>query len=124
MRHNPALLALAALLASCGGSSSTGTSNSNPPVIPSTPATPVVTTSVAMQSSAFSPASIQVAKGAVVTFTNNDSFNHNVTFTDASVGTTGNFNSGAKTLTMPAAVGDYPYRCTIHGGMSGTVSVK
>lgn len=123
MRHNTAFLAFAAFLVSCGGSSSTGTSNTTP-VIPSTPTTPVVTTSVAMQNTAFSPANIQVGSSAVVTFTNNDGISHNVTFTNAAVGTTGDFTSGSKTLTMPAAVGDYPYRCTIHGGMTGTVTVK
>lgn len=123
MRHHAALLVLAALVVSCGGSSSTGTTNGTP-TIPSTPATPVATTSVAMQNSAFSPANIQVGTGAVVTFTNNDATNHNVTFANATVGTTGNYASGSKTLTMPAAAGDYPFRCTLHGGMSGTVTVK
>jgi plastocyanin len=123
MRRHPALLALATLVVSCGGSSSTGNSNTTP-TIPSTPSTPVATTSVALQNSAFSPANIQVASGATVTFTNNDAISHNVTFNNGTVGTTGDFSSGSKTLTMPAAVGDYPFRCTIHGGMSGTVTVK
>ncbi|MEO8333675.1 MAG: plastocyanin/azurin family copper-binding protein [bacterium] len=126
MRRHTALLALAsiaALVTSCGGSTSTGTSNSIP-TIPSTPATPVATTSVTLQNTAFSPANIQVAAGAVVTFTNNDAISHNVTFSSATVGSTGNYTSGSKTLTMPAAIGDYPFRCTLHAGMTGTVAVR
>ncbi|MEO5815949.1 MAG: plastocyanin/azurin family copper-binding protein [Gemmatimonadaceae bacterium] len=123
MRHYSAVLAFATLVVSCGGSSSTG----NPittPVIPSTPTAPIVTTSVALQNSSFSPANIQVASNAVVTFSNNDAIAHNVTFSNGSIGTTGDYSSGSKTLTMPAAVGDYPFRCTLHAGMSGTVTVK
>lgn len=127
MRRHTALLALAsfaALVSSCGGSTSTGTSNTGTPGIPSTPATPVATTSVTLQNTAFSPANIQVASGAVVTFTNNDGISHNVTFSSATVGSTGDYTSGAKTLTMPVATGDYPFRCTLHAGMSGTVAVR
>ena len=123
MRYSTAVLAFAALVVSCGGSSSTGTSNGTP-VIPSTPTTPVVTTSVALQNIAFSPANIQVSSGAVVTFTNNDAIAHNVTFSNGTVGTTQDFTSGSKTLTMPVAAGDYPFHCTIHAGMTGTVTVK
>jgi len=119
MRTRTPLLAFAALVVSCGGSSTTGTSNGNP-----TTTTPVVTTSVALQNFAFSPANIQVASGAVVTFTNNDATAHNVTFSNATVGASGDFTSGAKTLAMPTAAGDYPFHCTIHAGMSGTVTVK
>lgn len=85
---------------------------------------PVTTTSVTMQSTAFNPPDIRVSPSAVVTWTNMDATNHNVTFSDASIGTTGNFSSGAKTLAMPAAPGTYSYRCTIHAGMSGTVQVQ
>lgn len=123
MRHHAALLFFAALVISCGGSSSTSVPN-NTPNTPPTPTTPVVTTSVALQYTAFSPAKIQVSSGAVVTFTNNDAIAHNVTFSDGTVGTTGDFTSGSKTLTMPSGVGDYAFHCTIHAGMTGTVSVK
>ena len=113
------LVAIAANIAACGGSGTT-------PTTPSTPGstTPVTTTSVSMLNVAFTPASIQVAAAAVVTFTNNDPFAHNVTFDNSSIGTTGNYSSGAKTLTMPAVAGVYTYKCTIHSSMTGTVTVK
>ena len=77
-----------------------------------------------MTGSAFSPPDIQVAPGATVTFTNQDNFNHNVTFTAAGITSIPNYSSGAKTAVMPAAAGTYAYRCTIHPGMQGTVKVQ
>jgi plastocyanin len=65
-----------------------------------------------------------VSSGAVVTYTNNDAITHNVTFDNSSIGGSGNFSSGSKTLTMPAAAGTYTYKCTIHASMTGTVTVK
>jgi plastocyanin len=114
------LLAVVAIATACGGSASTS------PTVgpPSTPAVPTATTSVTIASLSFTPASIAVSSGAVVTFTNNDAITHNVTFDNSSIGGSGNFSSGAKTLTMPAAAGAYTYKCTIHASMTGTVTVK
>jgi plastocyanin len=73
---------------------------------------------------AFGPAAIQVSPGAVVTWTNSDNINHNVTFSSATIGAVPDFSSGSKTLTMPTAPGTYAYHCTIHASMTGTVEVK
>lgn len=120
------ILALAVLVTSCGGSDSsvTGTTNPITPTPPVTPVAPVVTTSVDMKNTAFTPSAIQVSSGAVVTFTNSDGFAHNVTFANTAIGNTGNYSTGAKTLTMPAAAGSYTFQCTLHGGMNGSVTVK
>ena len=77
-----------------------------------------------MKNRVFTPTAIQVGSGAVVTFTNSDGFAHNVTFANAAIGSTANYSTGSMTLTMPAAAGSYPYQCTLHGGMTGTVTVK
>lgn len=123
MRASMMILPLAAAILACGGSSdSTG---------PGTTgggggggSGPVVTTSVEMKSTAFTPAAIKVASGATVTWTNSDGFNHNVTFDNAAVAPSGNFATGTKSLVMPAAAGTYTYKCTIHPGMSGSVLVQ
>jgi plastocyanin len=117
------LVLVAAAVTACGGSSATGTTGTTTTTPPVTD-TPTATTSVVIQNIAFTPASIVVSSGSVVTFTNNDNITHNVTFANTSVGTSGNFSSGVKSLTMPATAGVYTYKCTIHGSMTGTVTVQ
>ncbi|HET7186741.1 MAG TPA: plastocyanin/azurin family copper-binding protein [Gemmatimonadaceae bacterium] len=109
--------------AACGGG---GGSDGGPttPIIPTTPNNPVATTAVSLQSNAFNPADIVVAPSAVVTFTNSDNIAHNVTFANQNIASVGNWNSGDRTVAMPAAAGTYSYTCTIHAGMNGTVKVQ
>lgn len=109
------------IAAACGGGGSDGPTT---PIIPTTPNTPVATTSVSLQSNLFNPADIVVAPSAVVTFTNTDNLAHNVTFANQSIASVGNWTSGDRTVTMPAAPGTYSYTCTIHAGMNGTVKVQ
>jgi plastocyanin len=121
-----AALSLAVVLAACGGSS--GGSSTPPPTSPGTGTpgltNPTVTTSVAIQNTAFNPTDIQVVPSAVVTFTNNDNIAHNVTFSNSAIASVPNFNSGSRTVAMPATAGTYTYSCTIHSGMTGSVLVK
>jgi plastocyanin len=80
------------------------------------------TASVSLAGKAFSPASVTVAVGGVVTWTNNDSMPHNVTSSSGAFHST-TLNPGqvfSFTFTTP---GTYPYSCTFHGGMNGTVIV-
>ena len=87
---------------------------------PGTPAPAKV--SVSLANKAFSPSSVTVAVGGVVTWTNRDSMPHNVTSTSGAFQSQ-TLNPGATythTFTKP---GTYPYFCTFHGGMSGTVVV-
>ena len=128
MRSSLTILSLAALMA-CGGGGSTatgpGTTGGN--TGGNTGGTvAVATTSVDMKNTAFAPAAIKVASGATVTWTNQDGFNHNVTFDGGAVPASGNIAAGAsKALAMPTVAGTYPYHCTIHGAaMSGTVQVQ
>lgn len=115
-----ALLVVLAL--GCGGGDGTGGTTNPPPGGGGT--TPVATTSVTLQGSAFVPPAIVVAPSATVTWTNSDGFDHNVTFASTAIVSIGNFSSGARTAAMPAAVGTYTYRCTIHPGMNGSVKVE
>jgi plastocyanin len=77
-------------------------------------------------SSSFSPAAILVAPSAVVTWTwASGNIDHNVTFANGAITSSGTQNSGTFQSTMPAAVGTYSYQCSIHGSaMSGTVQVQ
>ena len=122
MRSSLMILPLAAILACGGGSDSTGPGTTGG----TTGGTgAVATTAVSMKNIAFTPEAIKVASGAVVTWTNNDGFAHNVTFDGGAVAASGNIDAGvAKALTMPAAAGTYTYKCTIHSGMTGSVQVQ
>ncbi len=108
--------------AACGGGG--GSDNPTTPIIPSTPANPVATTSVSLQNSQFNPENIVVAPSAVVTFNNADGINHNVIFSNQTIASVDQWASGNRTVTMPATPGTYNYTCTLHAGMNGSVKVQ
>jgi len=97
---------------------SSGYSNSNPPAGGNTG------NGISMINMTFSPATKTVAKGTVVTWTNNDGYDHTVTSNDGTSFNSGNIGSG-KTFSYTAAVaGTFEYHCLIHGiAMSGTLIV-
>jgi plastocyanin len=121
MRTRLLSFGLAASIMACGGGGGDGGTT---PTTPTTPATPVATTSVSMKNTAFSPADIVVSPGATVTWTNDDGFAHNATFSSTAIASTPSFASGSQSVVMPATPGTYAYTCTIHGGMNGTVKVQ
>lgn len=84
-----------------------------------------LTADVAVSDNQFTPAAVDVAVGATVAWTwASGSATHNVTFSGgpAAVATIANRNSGGESRTFNT-VGTYPYRCTLHAGMSATVTV-
>jgi plastocyanin len=125
----PLLLITALITVSCGGGGGYSTGPSTNPGTnpgtgnPTTPTSPVSTTSVAVSDNQFTPKDIQVAIGATVTWTwVQGAIDHNVTFAGGPA--SGNLKSGATfTRTFPAA-GTFNYSCTLHSGMTGTVLVK
>ncbi len=72
---------------------------------------------------AFSPSCVTIAGGGTVTWT--FGAQHNVTFTGAKPpqGDIPDQSTGSVSRTFPAA-GTYPYHCTLHNGMNGTVIVQ
>ena len=83
---------------------------------------PKATDKVTVGNNVFSPADIQVSPGTTVTWTwAQDASDHNVTFNDGTG--SGNKSSGTFTRTFSSG-GTFPYSCTLHPGMSGTVTVK
>ena len=76
---------------------------------------------VSIANFAFAPASITVAPGTTVTWTNADSSAHTVKFADEESGKLSEGASYSKTFSQP---GSYAYKCGIHSSMTGTVIVK
>lgn len=84
------------------------------------PAAPSVA-SVTVRDNSFNPSSVRLAAGGTVTWTFSGALGHNVTFSSGSSSSTQ--SSGTFQRAFPAA-GSFNYRCTIHAGMSGTVTVE
>jgi plastocyanin len=77
---------------------------------------------VAIADFAFDPAETDVAAGDTITWTNNDSADHTVTFEDGSADSGPIANGATFEFTFDTA-GEYAYRCDIHPSMTGTVVV-
>ena len=112
------LAAALLVLAGCSSPSSTGSTGS----AGSTGGTGASNTvSVSLKNFAFNPSEIAVPVGGTVTFTNDDSTQHNV----AGAGWSSGPLDPGKTFsqTFPTA-GTFPIKCTIHPSMTANVTVK
>jgi plastocyanin len=114
------LIAIAACSGSAGSIPSTAAASQAGSLSPVAPAG--ASTAVEMKDLAFNPASLTVPTGSKVTWTNNDTTAHTVTFDDASA------DSGALEPLSTfdhtfATAGTFAYHCNIHSFMHGTVSV-
>src|SRR5471030_2479357 len=121
MRFRIAFVAL--LLGSsvaCGQSTPVSPS---PSASPSTVAVSIVSGAATLTTTAYAPDTIAVSMGGTVTWTNNDVRTHTST-ADGGTFSSGPMAQGATfSMTFPSA-GSFPYHCTIHPGMVGTVTVQ
>jgi plastocyanin len=70
-------------------------------------------------------APVTVSPGATVTVTNMDSAEHTVTADQEPVfDVEVKENGGTGTFTAPSAPGTYPFHCTYHPNMHGTLTVR
>jgi plastocyanin len=81
------------------------------------------TNQVWIQGMAFTPADITVTAGTTITWTNKDNIIHDVT-SNTSLFSSGSLANGATFSFTFNTVGTYPYICSIHPSMVGTVTVK
>lgn len=88
---------------------------------------PAESTSTAVAASdalKFSPSTLTVRVGQTVTWTNDGSINHTVTF-DSGPAFNQSLNTGATVRRTFTAAGTFAYHCSIHGqSMHGTIIVK
>jgi plastocyanin len=125
-----ALIVLMSILTTaCGGYSSSPSTAPSPSPTPS-PSPSGASSSVAIPvgaqslgNSAFSPDELNVAVGTTVTWTNGDSVAHTST-SDATGWNSGTIPPGGRFSFEFQSAGTFPYRCTIHPGMVGTVNVR
>jgi plastocyanin len=103
-------------LAACGGDGGDGRGGRGDDATTVTPA-------VRIEDFAFSPDALRVRAGTTVTFTNGDEFEHSVTAKDGSFDS-GHLAEGAAFERTFGAAGTYPYLCSIHNSMTGSVVVS
>jgi plastocyanin len=87
------------------------------------------TASVSISGMAFSPPTITVAAGTIVTWTNNDTMMHTVTsdngvFDSGSLNPPGVYTPGGKFSFTFAPPGTYNYHCMFHATMTGKIIVN
>ena len=72
----------------------------------------------------FHPDSVTVRVGEKVTWTNDDTVDHNVTATGGAKFKSRAFGGGKTYSFTPRAPGAIKYVCTLHPGMDGTLTIK
>lgn len=121
-----ALVAVLAIVAACGGGADVSPATSTAPesVAPAaTDAPDGGPATVTIAGFAFDPASISVAAGTTVTWTNTDSAAHTVRWDDGTA-PSGSLTSGGAPYTRTFDTpGTFAYACGIHPAMTGTVVV-
>ncbi len=113
-------------MAACGGGGGGGGGPAGPnPPTPNPPTTnpPAEGNTVAIQDNLFSPATRNVSVGTTVRWVNNGSTVHN-TISNTGVWTSSNLNPSAEFTHTFNTTGTFPYRCTLHAGMTGTIVVE
>jgi plastocyanin len=115
------MAATALLLAGCGGGGSPSASASGSP---SQGASGGNSSAVKISNFKFLPASVTVKQGAGLTVTNQDSTSHTATADDGHSFDTGTLADGASQTITVSKPGSYPYHCSIHPFMHGTLVVK
>jgi len=115
------LVAVLGLGLGCGGGAGIGAGGGGGSGSIASPTTP---DTIVIKNFAFVPASLTVAPGTKVTVINQDQAPHTVTADDKSFDT-GTIVGGQRgDITAPTRPGHYPYLCTIHQYMTGTLIVQ
>ena len=79
---------------------------------------------VTMEGIKFNPANVTVKAGDKVTWTNKDSVGHDVTGDNFKSGDSGGLQNGDTFSHTFDKKGKFDYVCTVHPGMTGSVTVK
>jgi plastocyanin len=123
-RRKLAALAAGSILVLAACSPGTGTAS---PVVSSAAAVCGETAAagavaVSIKDFSFEPATIAARVGQVITFTNTGFEPHNATLDDGSCSTR-TLQTGERDGLLFTTVGSYPFHCTVHTQMTGTIAV-
>jgi plastocyanin len=117
------------LAIACGGGYSSSASAPAPSPVPSTvPGGPSSSVSIPVGAAllgadAYAPDAVNVDAGTTVTWVNTDSVSHTST-SNAAGWNSGEVVAGGRFSVAFPTPGTFPYHCTIHPGMVGTVVVR
>jgi plastocyanin len=117
-----AVIAVAGLVAGCGGSKNEPSPTPNPGPLGQESIVITIPSSDGYGASSFAPGSVTVPVGRTVVWENRDSFAHTTTADGGQWNSNINPN-GSFSRTFSAA-GNFNYRCTVHAGMNGTITVQ
>ena len=128
MRPRRILLALCAVVAlaaaGCGSSNSSSTSSGSSSSASTAAASSGGAVAIKMQNIAFDPKAVTVKVGQKVTWNNDDSTDHIVTANSGADFKSKDFGSGGTFSFTPTKAGTINYVCTIHPGMTATLTVQ
>ena len=112
--------------AGCGGDDSkdTGTVPPAPAQTQGDAPSSAEATTVTMKDIAYSPKDITVKRGALIRWVNEDTVEHNVVAEDGATFKSDLFEKGGTFETKVNNTGKISYVCTIHPGMTGTLTVE
>lgn len=79
---------------------------------------------VFIQGMAFTPSTITVNAGTTITWTNNDGVVHNVTSNTSGLFSSGSLSPNGTYSHLFSTAGTFPYKCTLHPSMTGSVVVN
>jgi plastocyanin len=115
-----AVLALTLGVAACGGDDDSGGGGSTST---SAAASSGGGVTIKMQNIQFAPKDTTVKVGQKVTWTNDDSTDHNVTADSGADFKSKDFGKGSTFEFTPDKAGTIKYECTLHPGMTATLNV-
>ncbi|MGA9312422.1 MAG: cupredoxin domain-containing protein [Pseudonocardiaceae bacterium] len=113
------LVAVLGLVLGCGGGAGSPAGGGGGPA-----ATPSAPDTIVIKNFTFMPASLTVAPGTKITVINQDQAPHTVTAGDKSFDSRTISGGQRGEITAPTKPGSYPYICTIHQYMKGTLIVQ
>lgn len=126
--HRLATLAIAIILAACSGSggSTTPTTGPGSTTAASAPCADSTGTTVVQAGVANNTWSqpVNAKVGDVITWSNDDGVPHRVALDDGSCQMSGNIAGGGSRSLVFTKAGTYPFHCSVHSSMKGTITIS